>query len=66
MFCILKRKKIYSAYVSNNGSNREKQVILSMVSKIEGRESKSKGRQQQRWNYLATKKAIWIIKRNNY
>ena len=66
MFCILKRKKIYSAYVSNNSSNREKQVILSMVSNIEGRESKSKGRQQQRWNYLATKKAIWIIKRNNY
>ena len=66
MFCILKRKKIHSAYVSNNSSNREKQIILLMVSNIEGRETKSKGRQQQRWNYLATKKAIGIIKRNNY
>ena len=66
MFCILKRKNIYSAYVSNYSSNREKQVILLMVSNIEGREAKSKGRRQQRWYYLTTKKAIWIIKRNNY
>ena len=28
-----------------------------MVSNTEGREAKSKGRQQQRWNYLTTKKA---------
>ena len=47
MFCILERKKIYSAYVPNNSSNREKQVILLMVSNIEGREAKSKGQRQQ-------------------
>ena len=31
MFCILKKKKIYPAYVSKHNSNREKQVILLMV-----------------------------------
>ena len=66
MFCIRKRKNLYSAYVSNNSSNREKQVIILMVSNIEGREAKSKGWQQQRWNYLTTKKAISMIQRNNY
>ena len=43
MFYIRKRKNIYSVYVSNNSSNREKQVILLMVPNIEGREAKSKG-----------------------
>ena len=32
MFCILKRKKIYPAYDSKHNWNREKQVILSMIS----------------------------------
>ena len=32
MFCMLKRKKIYPAYDSNHNWNREKQVILSMIS----------------------------------
>ena len=28
MFCMLKKKKIYPAYVSKHNSNHEKQVIL--------------------------------------
>ena len=31
MFCILKKKKIYPAYVLKNNSNREKQVTLLMI-----------------------------------
>ena len=31
MFCMLKRKKIYPAFVSRHKSNREKQVILLMI-----------------------------------
>ena len=31
MFCMLKKKKIYPAYVSKNNSNREKQVILLLI-----------------------------------
>ena len=59
MFCMLK-KKVYPAYVSKHNSNREKQVILSMISNGEKREAKSKGR----WDYLAAKKTVSIIKRN--
>ena len=66
MFYILKRKKICSGYVSKNSSNREKQVVLLMVSNIERSKAKSKGQQQQRWHYVKTKKTIYIIKRNNY
>ena len=32
MFCLRKMKKKYSAYVSKNNANREKQVILLMIS----------------------------------
>ena len=32
MFCILKQKNIYPSYVSKHNSNREKQVILLMIS----------------------------------
>ena len=32
MFFMLKKKKIYPAYVSKHNSNREKQVILLMIS----------------------------------
>ena len=63
MFCMLKKKKIYPAYVSKHNSNREKQVILLMISNGEIREAKSKGRGQ--WHYLAVKKIISIIKRND-
>ena len=36
MFCMLKREKIYPAYVSKHNSNRQKQVILSMIPNGEG------------------------------
>ena len=36
MFCMLKNKKIYSAYVSKHNSTREKQVILLMIPNEEG------------------------------
>ena len=56
-----KEKYISTAYVSKNNSNREKQVILLMISngeicvaKSERREAKSEGRQQ--WHCLAVKK----------
>ena len=39
-----KKEKIYSAYVSKHNSNREKQVILLMISNGEKREAKSGGR----------------------
>ena len=50
---MLKKRKIYLAYVSKHNSNREKQVIRLMISNGEG------------LHYLAVKKTIIIIKRNN-
>ena len=50
MFCLLKMKKKYSAYVSKNNANREKQVILLMISNGE------------RWHYLALKKLSALLK----
>ena len=44
MFCMLKKKKIYPAYVSKHNSNNEKQVIILTVSN------------REKWNYLAVKK----------
>ena len=35
MCCMLKKKKIYPAYVSKNNSNGEKQVIHLMISNRE-------------------------------
>ena len=32
MLCMLKKKKIYPAYVLRHNSNREKQVIILMIS----------------------------------
>ena len=55
MFCVLKKKKAYPAYVSEHNSNREKHVILLMISNVdtreqletsEGCEVKSTGRQR--------------------
>ena len=48
IFYIPKKKN----YISEHNSNREKQVILLMISNVEGCEAKSKGR----WHYLAEKK----------
>ena len=55
MFCMLKKEKIYPAYVSKHNSNHEKQVILLMISNRE-----------KQWHYLAVKKTISIVKRNNF
>ena len=49
-----KKEKIYLAYVSKHNLNHEKQVILLMISNREGP-----------WHYLAVKKTIGNIKRNN-
>ena len=53
MFCMLKKKK-YPTYVSKHNSNREKQVIVLMISNEEKR------------HYFAVKQTISIIKRNNF
>ena len=53
MFCMRKKKKIYPVYVSKYNANREKQVILLMISNGEIPEAKSEGRRQ--WHYLAVK-----------
>ena len=37
MFCMLKKIKIYPAYVSKYSSNREKQVILLIIANREGK-----------------------------
>ena len=50
MFCMLKKKKIYPAYVSKLNSNREKQVILLMISNGE-----------RRWHYFAVKKLSALL-----
>ena len=36
MFCVLKKKKINPAYVSEHNSDRQKQVILLLISNGEG------------------------------
>ena len=46
-------KKIHVAYKSKHNLNREKQVILLMISNGEN------------WHYLVVKKIIWITYRNN-
>ena len=39
MFCDLKKKKIYPAYVSKPNSNREKKVFLLMILNGKGRKA---------------------------
>ena len=48
-----KTEKIYSAYVSKNNPDREKQVILLMIPNGEGCKAKS---ERRRWHYLGVKK----------
>ena len=43
MFCKLKKSELYPDYVSKHNSNREKQVIIIMISNEEG------------WHYIAVK-----------
>ena len=50
MFCMVKKKKIYPAYVSKHNSNREKQVILLMIPNGEG------------WNYLSVKQLPTLLR----
>ena len=45
-----KKEKIYPAYVSKHNSNREKQVILLMISNGE------------KWHYLAVKKLSALLR----
>ena len=49
-----KREKIYPADFSKNNSNLEKQVILLVIPN------------REKLHYLAVKKTICIIKRNNF
>ena len=51
MFCMLKNKKIYPAYVSKHNSNYEKQVVLLMIPNI------------QEWHYLTVKKLPALFKK---
>ena len=51
MFYMLKKKKIYPAYVSKHNSNREEQVILLMIS----------NREKIRY-YLAVKKLSALLR----
>ena len=53
-------QKIYLDYVSKNNSNREKQVILLMISNREICEAKFEGWQQ--WVYHAVKKLSALIR----
>ena len=53
-----KKENIYPAYVSKHNLNREKQVLLSMISNGEGGVANSKG---QRWHFLAVKKLLALL-----
>ena len=43
MFCLLKLKKLYTAYFSKNNSNHEKQVTLVMIPNGKWCNAKSEG-----------------------
>ena len=51
MFFMLKKKKIYLSYVSKHNANREKQVILLMISNGD-----------KQWHYLAVKRLSVLLK----
>ena len=59
MFYRLNKKTMYPGYVSKHNSNREKQVILLMISNREKREAKSEG---QQWHYLVVKKLSALLR----
>ena len=52
MFCMIKKKKMYPAYVSKYNSNREKEFILLMVPNEKGWGAKFEGQ----WNHLESLK----------
>ena len=51
----IKEKEICPAYISNINSNCEKEIIILMIQNEE----------KEGWHYLAVKKTIYSIKRNN-
>ena len=53
MFYMLKRRKMYPAYISKYNSNREKPVILLMV---------PNGEKLRLWHYLAVKKLSALLR----
>ena len=57
MFLHAKKEKIYPGYVSKHNSNREKQVILLMISNGKGREAISEGEQ----HYLSVNKISALL-----
>ena len=57
-----RKQKIYPSYVSKHNPNREKQVILLIISNRHKRKDKSEGRQQQ-WHYPAMKKLSTLLRR---
>ena len=57
-----RKQKIYPSYVSKHKPNREKQVILLIISNRDKRKDKSEGRQQQ-WHYPAMKKLSTLLRR---
>ena len=54
-----KNENVSSEYISKHNSNREKQVILLMISNREKREAKSEG---QQWHYLVVKKLSALLR----
>ena len=44
MFCMLKKYKVYPAYISKHNSYRKKRNKFQMISNEKGREAKSEGR----------------------
>ena len=53
MFCMLKKKKIYPAYISKHNSNCDMKTIFLMIANREV------------WHCFAGKKTISKIKKNN-
>ena len=50
MFCMLKKKKIYPAYIWKHNSNRQKQVIILFIPNGE------------RWHYFAVKRLSSLLR----
>ena len=59
MFCMLKKKKIYSAYASKYNLYHEKKVIILTILNGEGSKAKFKGW----WYYRAVKTLLPFLKR---
>ena len=51
IFCIIKKKKIVSAYISNHNSTREKTIILLMIP----------NKEKEGWHYLPLKELSTLL-----